>query len=185
MFPISNCLKGVRSKADLQVLSVVMTYNAKTLGTCVWDLALLPQPLRIFREERWDMSGCYSIQTLYSGACKIQLFQRSPAQRVLLAWQALDLEVQGKLNPLDGRGGCPFLVSSPLLTASLKPEQSCALTWFLLSSASIYSAKKIFLLSLGTKLPGGARGCDHSLPCTCAELLAQTRLCEEHHGSYL
>lgn len=78
------------------------------------------------------------------GACKIQLFQRSPAQRVLLAWQALDLEVQGKLNPLHGRGGCLFLVSSPLLTASLKPEQSCALTWFLLSSASIYPAKKSF-----------------------------------------
>lgn len=142
MFPISSCLKGVRSRADLQILSVVLTYNAKTFGKCVWDLALLPRPLRIFHGR--ETGHVRLLQYPNFGARKIQLFQRSPAQRVLLAWQALELEVQGKLNPLHGRGGCLFLVSSPLLTASLKPEQSCALTWFLLSSASIYPAKKSF-----------------------------------------
>lgn len=102
---------------------------------------LLPQPLNIFMEVRWDMSGCY--RPILCTLVHVKLSSsRDSLHRVLLAWQALDLEVRGKLNSLDGR--CLFLVSSPLLRASLKPEQSCALTWFLLSSASIYSAKKSF-----------------------------------------
>jgi len=78
-------------------------------------------------------------------------------------------------------------LSPPLCTFSLKPEQSCALTWLLLSSASIYSAKKSSSLALGTKLRGGARDCAHPLPCTGArtELRGQTRLCEQQRDSFL
>lgn len=84
VFPISSCLRGVRSTADLQILSTVVPQGAETLGRCVCDLALLLQPLRIFMEERWEMAGLFSIQPLYSGACKIQVYRSSPAQRVLL-----------------------------------------------------------------------------------------------------
>lgn len=61
-----------------------MTPGAETLGQCVWDLALLLPPLRIFMEERWEIAGLFSIQSLYSGACKIQLYRTHP-YRVLLA----------------------------------------------------------------------------------------------------
>ena len=79
----------------------------------MWDLALLIQPLRICMEERWEMAGLFSIQPLYSGACKIQLYRGSPAQGAA-GGGGLDLEVLGKLVSLDGRGGCPFPVPSPL-----------------------------------------------------------------------
>lgn len=100
-----------------------MTYNAKTLGKCVQNLALLPQPLTIFTEQKWDVSGCYNTQTLYSGACKIKLFQRSPAQRLLLAWQALDLDFEvgmagsgfsGKAEPPRWEMEDAFSLSPPL-----------------------------------------------------------------------
>lgn len=175
MFPISSCLRGVRSRADPQIRSMVVTHSAKTLEKCVGS-GFAATAGEGFHGRETGNGRSFQCPTFFSGACKIQLYRSSPAQRVLLVggWKqwggvavvaCLDLEVQGKLTPLDGRGGFLFAVSSPALRASLKPEQSCALTWFLLSSASTYSVKKSSLLAVGTKLPGGAPGCDHSLPC--------------------
>lgn len=64
-------------------------------------------------EERWDMSGCCSIQTLYSGACKIQLFQRSTAQSAVgLAGSAFG--GLGKAEPPRWEMEDAFSLSPPL-----------------------------------------------------------------------